>query len=68
MSIRVFGDFDGVPALPENLQTAASLPLLTARLLELLSESDVEKILGGNFMRAFAEIENVKSGVDANRS
>jgi membrane dipeptidase len=66
--VGIGSDFDGVPALPENLQTAASLPLLTARLLELLSESDVEKILGGNFMRAFAEIENVKSAVDANRS
>jgi membrane dipeptidase len=66
--VGIGSDFDGVPALPEDLQTAASLPLLTARLLELLSESDVEKILGGNFMRAFAEIENVKSAVDANRS
>src|SRR4029077_13549279 len=35
--VGIGSDFDGVPALPENLQTAASLPLLTARLLELLS-------------------------------
>ena len=59
--VGIGSDFDGVPALPEDLQTAASLPLLTARLLELLSESDVEKILGGNFMRAFAEIEGARA-------
>lgn len=51
-------DFDGVPALPKDLQTAAGLPLVTARLLERgVSEADVEKILGGNFLRVFAEIE-----------
>ena len=66
--VGIGSDFDGVPALPDDLQTAAALPQLTARLLELLPESDVEKILGGNFMRTFAEIENVKSAVDANRS
>ena len=59
--VGIGSDFDGVPALPDDLQTAASLPLLTARLLELLPESDVEKILGGNFMRAFAEIEGERA-------
>jgi membrane dipeptidase len=48
-----------VPALPTDLQTASGLPLLTARLLERgLSEGDVEKILGGNFLRVFGEIES----------
>ena len=51
-------DFDGVPALPRDLQTAAGLPLVTARLLERgVSEADVEKILGGNFLRVFEQIE-----------
>ena len=51
-------DFDGVPALPKDLQTAAGLPLVTARLLERgVSEADVEKILGGNFLRVFEQIE-----------
>ena len=59
--VGIGSDFDGVPALPDDLQTAASLPMLTARLLELLPESDVEKILGGNFMRAFAEIEGARA-------
>ena len=57
--VGIGSDFDGVPALPEGLQTAASLPRVTARLLERgFSESDVEKILGGNFMRVFEQVES----------
>ncbi len=60
--VGIGSDFDGVPALPTDLQTAAGLPLLTARLLERgLSEGDVEKILGGNFLRVFGEIEAGRS-------
>ena len=56
--VGIGSDFDGVPALPTGLETASSLPKVTARLLERgLSESDIEKILGGNFLRAFGEIE-----------
>ncbi|HEX8616579.1 MAG TPA: dipeptidase [Thermoanaerobaculia bacterium] len=51
-------DFDGVPSLPDGLSTAATLPALTTRLLERgMSEPDVEKVLGGNFMRVFQEVE-----------
>jgi len=56
--VGIGSDFDGVPALPDNLQTASALPTITAGLLERgLSESDVEKVLGANFMRVFEEIE-----------
>lgn len=56
--VGIGSDFDGVPALPAGLTDASLLPSLTARLLERgMSEGDVEKILGGNFMRAFEEIE-----------
>ena len=59
--VGVGSDFDGVPALPQDLETAAGLPLLTARLLERgLSDTDVEKILGGNFLRVFGEIERAR--------
>jgi membrane dipeptidase len=51
-------DFDGVPSLPTDLQTAVGLPLVTARLLKRgVSEADVVKILGGNFLRVFEQIE-----------
>jgi membrane dipeptidase len=57
--VGIGSDFDGVPALPEGLQTAAGLPRITARLLERgMSEADVEKILGGNFMRVFEQVES----------
>ena len=59
--VGIGSDFDGVPALPDGLQTAAALPTITARLLERgLSETDVEKILGGNFLRVFSAIEGAK--------
>ncbi len=62
--VGIGSDFDGVPALPDELQTAAALPALTVRLLERgLSEPDVEKILGGNFMRVFEEVESARKSV-----
>lgn len=56
--VGIGSDYDGVPSLPDGLLTAAGLPSLTARLLERgMSEGDVEKVLGGNFMRVFEQIE-----------
>ena len=56
--VGIGSDFDGVPALPLGLQTAAALPAITERLLDRgLSEPDVEKILGGNFLRVYEAIE-----------
>jgi len=56
--VGIGSDFDGVPALPEGLATAATLPLLTARLMERgMTAADVEKVLGGNFMRVFEAVE-----------
>jgi membrane dipeptidase len=59
--VGIGSDFDGVPSLPDGLGTAASLPALTARLLERgMSEGDVEKVLGGNFMRVFEAVEQAR--------
>ncbi|HEY0141612.1 MAG TPA: dipeptidase [Thermoanaerobaculia bacterium] len=56
--VGIGSDFDGVPSLPDRLGTAAGLPALTALLLERgMSEGDVEKILGGNFLRVFEAVE-----------
>jgi membrane dipeptidase len=56
--VGIGSDFDGVPALPEELRTAHGLPLLTARLLDRgVTEEEVEKILGANFMRVFEAVE-----------
>jgi membrane dipeptidase len=56
--VGIGSDFDGVPALPEGLLTAAGLPALTERLQQRgVSDDDILKILGGNFLRAFDAIE-----------
>ena len=56
--VGIGSDFDGVPALPEGLTSASSLPGVTERLLQRgLSETDVEKILGGNFLRVLERVE-----------
>ena len=59
--VGIGSDFDGVPALPDGLLTAAGLPSLTTRLLERgMREDDVEKVLGANFMRVFEQIESAR--------
>lgn len=56
--VGIGSDFDGVPSLPDGLHDAAGLPRLTERMLDRgMSETDVEKVLGGNFMRVFEQIE-----------
>ncbi|HEV3048713.1 MAG TPA: dipeptidase, partial [Longimicrobium sp.] len=53
-------DFDGVPFLPEGIRDVSDLPNITYELLRRgYSDADVLKILGGNFMRAFDEVERV---------
>lgn len=53
-------DFDGVPSLPQGMKDIAQLPNITYELLKRgYSEADIKKILGENFMRAFAQVEQV---------
>ncbi|HEV2765979.1 MAG TPA: membrane dipeptidase, partial [Pyrinomonadaceae bacterium] len=53
-------DFDGVSSLPVGMEDVAQLPKITYELLRRgYSERDVRKILGENFLRAFAEVERV---------
>jgi membrane dipeptidase len=51
-------DFDGIPASPEGLDSAADLPKITAGLMARgYSASDCRKILGENFLRFFREVQ-----------
>jgi membrane dipeptidase len=52
-------DFDGVSgATPQGMDSAADLPKITQALLDRgYSEKDIHKILGGNLLRVFAEVE-----------
>ena len=56
-------DFDGVGGqLPEGLSSPADLPKVTRGLLErAYSATDCRKILGGNLLRAFREVEAVST-------
>ncbi len=54
-------DFDGVSgATPQGMDSAADLPKITQGLLERgYSPEDIKKILGGNLLRVFGEVERV---------
>src|ERR1700675_4173675 len=54
-------DFDGVSgAMPEGMDSAADLPKITQALLDRgYSAADIRKILGGNLLRVFGEVERV---------
>jgi membrane dipeptidase len=60
-------DFDGVSGqLPEGIDSAADLPKITAALMARgYSAADCDKILGGNFMRVFKEVEAVSKQLQA---
>ncbi len=47
-------DFDGVNSLPQQLDDVTAFPLITKALIERgYSKKDIQKILGGNFLRVF---------------
>jgi membrane dipeptidase len=60
-------DFDGVSgALPEGIDSAADLPKITQALLERgYSAEDIHKILGGNLLRVFRQVERVSREMQA---
>ncbi len=60
-------DFDGVSGqLPEGIDSAADLPKITAALVDRgYSAADCDKILGGNLLRVFREVERVSKQLQA---
>jgi len=63
-------DFDGVSgATPQGIDSAADLPKITQALLDRgYSAGDIQKILGGNLMRVFREVERVSREMQAANS
>jgi membrane dipeptidase len=56
--VGIGSDFDGVECLPEGMDGVQDLPKITADLLGRgYNPSDVQKVLGGNLLRVFAEVE-----------
>lgn len=53
-------DFDGIPALPTGMNGAEDLPVVTYEMLRRgYSETEIRKVLGLNFLRAFENAERV---------
>jgi membrane dipeptidase len=56
--VGIGSDYDGVPFLPAPMQGMEDLVLVTYEMLRRgYSEQDVRKVLGENFLRAFAKAE-----------
>lgn len=55
-------DFDGVSSLPVGMEDVTKLPRITYELLKRgYPEEDILKILGGNLLRVFSEVERVSA-------
>jgi len=62
-------DFDGTPSMPEGLDSAADLPKITEGLLKRgYTPTQIRKILGGNLMRVFRQVEQVSRTMRTQKS
>ncbi|MHB1021882.1 MAG: dipeptidase [Acidobacteriaceae bacterium] len=58
--VGIGSDFDGIPAMPKGLNSAADLPKITEALMARGYTADqMQKILGGNLLRVFRDVERV---------
>ena len=62
-------DYDGVSALPMQLEDVSTYPVITQGLLDRgYTEADIRKVLGGNVMRVFEQVERVSSKLSQQKS
>ncbi len=67
--VGIGSDFDGIPSAPEGIDSAADLPKITAALKQRgYSEADCRKIMGGNLLRVFGDVEKVSRQLQAEGS
>jgi membrane dipeptidase len=58
--VGIGSDFDGVDCLPSGIDSVADLPKITQALLDRgYTAEDLRKVLGGNALRLFREVERV---------
>lgn len=54
-------DYDGIDATPKGLEDVSKFPDLVAELLRVgVSEADVIKVVGGNLLRVWEEVDRVR--------
>ena len=59
--VGIGSDFDGFALLPAEIASAADLPKITAALLNRgYTEEQMKKLLGGNLLRVFADVQAAK--------
>jgi membrane dipeptidase len=59
-------DFDGITCSPQGLDSAADLPKITQALYQRgYKAADIDKILGGNLMRVFGEVERIAKEIQS---
>jgi membrane dipeptidase len=64
--VGIGSDFDGIPSAPEGIDSAADLPKITAELKKRgYSDADCRKIMSGNLLRVFAQVEKVSGQLQA---
>lgn len=67
--VGIGSDYDGVPRLPEQLESVATYPRITQLLLDRgYSADDIRGILGGNVLRVLRGAEQVSAGLQAGNS
>ena len=58
--VGIGSDFDGIPDTPVGMEDVSKLPAIREELKKRgYSTADIDKIMGENFMRVFAEAEKV---------
>jgi membrane dipeptidase len=62
-------DFDGNPAMPQGMNSAADLPKITQALLDRgYTPEQIKGILGGNLLRVFRQVEQVSRELQGQRA
>ncbi len=64
--VGIGSDFDGVDCLPSGVDSVADLPKITQALLDRgYKADDLRKILGGNALRLFRDVERVSQEIQS---
>jgi membrane dipeptidase len=67
--VGIGSDFDGVDCLPEGMDSVADLPKITELMMKRgYTAEDMHKILGGNLLRVFAQVEKVAHEIQTTKN
>ena len=65
--VGIGSDFDGVPALPKQLEDVGTYPVITQGLLDRgYTESEIRQVLGENVIRVLQEVEATAAKINDN--